>query len=124
MKRICAGTDIIEISRIQGAIDRWGEHFLERIFTDSEVRVYRGQGKSLAARFAGKEAAIKALDASAGLIGWREIEILSEASGKPVIHLYGRAQERARELGLAELEISLSHSREYAVAFVIGMRID
>ncbi len=122
MKRIRAGTDIIEISRIQEAIERWGEHFLDRIFTDSEVRLYRGQGESLAARFAGKEAAIKALDASAGVIGWREIEILSEDSGKPVIHLYGRAQERARELGLAELEISLSHSREYAVAFVIGIR--
>ncbi len=122
MKRIYAGTDIIEISRIGEAIDRWGERFLHRVFTDSEVGLYRLQKESLAARFAGKEATMKALSAPSGQISWRDIEILSEPSGKPVVQLYGSAQARALELGLAELEITLSHSHEYAVAFIIGIR--
>ncbi len=124
MKRTYAGTDIIEIGRIQEAIERWGEHFLRRIFTDSEVGLYRNKVESLAARFAGKEAVMKALNAPLGSISWIDVEILSESSGRPILHLYGRADERAREFGLSELEISLSHSREYALAFVVGVRSD
>jgi holo-[acyl-carrier protein] synthase len=114
------GVDIIEISRIRQAVDRWGEHFLKRIFTDSELNSYRTRPESLAVRFAGKEAAMKALSPTAGTVGWREVEILSEPNGKPAVHLYGKARQRAEDLGLKGLEISLSHSREYAVALVIG----
>ena len=114
------GVDIIEISRIRQAVDRWGEHFLKRIFTDSELNSYRTRPESLAARFAGKEAAMKALSPTACTVGWREVEILSEPNGKPAVHLYGKARQRAEDLGLKGLEISLSHSREYAVALVIG----
>jgi holo-[acyl-carrier protein] synthase len=118
------GIDIIEIRRIREAINRWGEHFLSRIFTDLEISSYRTKPESLAVRFAGKEAAIKALSPAAGEIGWRDIEILSESSGKPVIHLHGNARQLAAGAGLRALEISLSHSREYAVALVIGVRED
>ncbi len=114
------GTDIIEIARIEKAIDRWGERFLHRVYTSAELKLYHKSLSSLAARFAGKEAAIKALSPQDKRIGWREIEILSEPDGKPAVHLHGEAQNQANRLGLDRLDISLSHSREYAIAFVIG----
>ncbi len=114
------GTDIIEIARIREAVNRWGESFLHRVYTDSEVRQCRKRSSSLAARFAGKEAVIKALGTANKGISWREIEIMSQPDGKPVVRLYGRAQHHATSLGLNELAISLSHSKEYAIAFVVG----
>ena len=114
------GIDIIEIARIEKAIARWGENFLKRVYTESELRLYRNKPSSLAVRFAGKEAVIKALSPLGQSIGWREIEILSEPNGKPSVHLYGKAQNQAKGLGLNSLTISLSHSREYAIALVTG----
>jgi holo-[acyl-carrier protein] synthase len=116
----CIGTDIIEIARIEQAIKRWGERFLHRVYTDSELQLYRQKPQSLAARFAGKEAVIKALNPDGKVISWKEIEILSDNSGQPVVRLYGRAQVRAASLGINKLTVSLSHSREYAIAVVIG----
>ncbi len=113
------GVDIVEISRIRKASRRWGDKFLRRVFTDTELELYQNKPQSLAARFAGKEAVIKALGQARGL-GWKQIEILSGTSGKPLVHLRGKAQEQARSLGLRRFAISLSHSREYAVAMVIG----
>jgi holo-[acyl-carrier protein] synthase len=72
------GIDIIEIDRIERAIARWGEQFLHRVYTDSELRLSRKKPSSLAARFAGKEAVIKALGTQTKGIGWRDIEILSD----------------------------------------------
>jgi holo-[acyl-carrier protein] synthase len=114
------GIDIIEISRIKMAISRWGDRFLQRVYTPQELALYRGKVESLAARFAGKEAAIKALSIPGTIIAWRDVEILSESNGKPVVHLYSQALKQARKLGLEGVGISLSHSREYAVAVVIG----
>jgi holo-[acyl-carrier protein] synthase len=122
MKQTQIGIDIIEIRRIEQAISRWGGRFLERVYTGAETELCRGKAESLAVRFAGKEAALKALSGPGTMISWRDIEILSESSGKPVIHLHGQARKRARELGLCGLGISLSHSREYGVALVIGER--
>ena len=113
------GTDIIEIARIKKAVKRWGEGFLHRVYTDSELSLCHMKAPSLAARFAGKEAVIKALGTGSG-ISWREIEILSDSTGKPLVRLHGKAQSLATDLGLAHLAISLSHSREYAIALVIG----
>ena len=114
------GIDIIEIARIEKAVARWGESFLHRIYTDPELRLYRKKLSSLAARFAGKEAVIKALGAKNKGIGWREIEILSDSSGRPLVRLYSKAQNQANDLGLDNLAISLSHSKEYAIALVAG----
>ncbi len=114
------GTDIVEIVRIERAIAHWGDSFLHRVFTDPELRLCRKKLPSLAARFAGKEAIIKALRTKNKGIGWREIEILSDSGGRPLVHLYGKAQKEANDLGLGNLAISLSHSREYAIAFVVG----
>jgi holo-[acyl-carrier protein] synthase len=118
------GIDIIEIDRVKRAISRWGDRFLTRVYTNVELALYRNKIESLAARFAGKEAAIKALSVPGSMFGWREVEILSESSGKPVVHLYGQAQKQAHDLGLSGLAISLSHSKEYAIAMVIGEKED
>lgn len=115
------GTDIIEIARIEKAINRWGERFLHRVYTERELELCRKNLSSLAAHFAGKEAVIKALGPKDRRIGWREIEILSEPGGKPIVNLYGEAQNQAESLGLNSLDISLSHSREYAIAFASGI---
>jgi holo-[acyl-carrier protein] synthase len=117
---ISVGVDIIEIRRIQRAILRWNGRFLNRVYTPTELTLYRGRVPELAARFAGKEAISKAL--GTGLVGmaWREMEVLADGRGKPLVRLHGRAADRAAELGLAEFAISLSHSRDYAVAFVVA----
>ena len=114
------GIDIIEIARIQRIIGRWGERFFRRVYTKAELRLCRKRPWRLAARFTGKEAVMKALGTGAKGISWREIEILAEPSGKPVVQLHGKAQNKAHDLGLAKLAISLSDSKEYAIAFVIG----
>ena len=114
------GVDIIEISRIRKMVKRWGYRFLDRIYTESELRICKGKPERLASRFAGKEAVMKALGTGARGISWREIEIASESSGKPVVNLYGKAQEKAWSLGIEGLAISLSDSKEYSVAFVVG----
>ena len=114
------GIDIIEIVRIQEAAGRWGDRFLHRVYTESELKLCRKKPSRLAGRFAGKEAVMKALGTGVRGISWREIEILAEPSGKPLVHLYGKAQDKADGLGLDKLVISLSDSKEYAIAFVIG----
>jgi len=110
------GIDIIEIPRIERAIQRWGERFLQRVYTPSELELYRHRTASLAARFAAKEAVMKALGRA---VPWREVEVTRGPRGRPQLRLLGQAQARALELGL-ELEVSLSHSRELAVASVVG----
>jgi len=116
----CVGVDIIEIKRIQQAIDRWGQRFFQRIYTKSELVLCKGKAEALAVRFAGKEAVMKALGTGTKGIKWREIEIMAESSGKPLVQLYGKAKDKAIDLGLNNLAISLSHSKEYAIAFVVS----
>ena len=114
------GIDIIEINRIQRAVARQGENFLNRVYTELELKLCRQKPSSLAARFAGKEAVMKAIGTGSRAIGWKDIAILADSSGKPLVYLYGNAREQADGLGLSKLAISLSHSKKYAVAFVIG----
>ena len=115
------GIDIIEIARIKKAVTRWGESFLRRVYTDSELKLYREKPASLAARFACKEAVMKLLGTGRRGIHWREIETLSHPSGKPLLNLYGNAQSKASELEIKEIAVSLSHSKEYAIASVSGI---
>jgi holo-[acyl-carrier protein] synthase len=113
------GVDIIEISRIEKAIARWGDGFLDRVFTAAEKEKYKNRPESLAARFAAKEATIKALGCTE--IIYREIEIVSEPGERPEIKLSGRAGIFAGNLGISNLAVSLSHSLDYAVAVVSGI---
>ena len=123
---LSSGVDIIHIPRIQKALDQHGERFLKRVFTPREIQSCRGHPREFAARFAAKEAVSKALGvgmrimASNG-IGFLEVEVLPDGNGKPHVHLSGRAARRAEELDLREWAISLSHEREYAVAFVVAV---
>ena len=114
------GVDIIEISRVRQVLDRYGRRFLDRIFTPGEIAYCRGRAPNLAARFASKEAVMKALGTGVRGVGWKDIEVVRQESGAPSIVLHGRAQARAQRLGVFEISLSLSHSQEYAVAFVVA----
>jgi holo-[acyl-carrier protein] synthase len=114
------GVDIVEIERVAAVVRRWNEKFLDRVFTEAENRYCRGRIPELAARFAGKEAISKALGTGIRGLAWREMEILPDARGKPLVLLHGGARARAEALGLSHFAISLSHSREYAVAMVVA----
>ena len=115
------GIDIIEIERIHLALERHGERFLQRIFTPDEIRYCSGKAESLAARFAWKEAASKALGSGIGPVGWLEIEIRGGELEAPAVILHGRAEKIAKILGLTIWSVSLSHSDENAVAIVVAM---
>jgi holo-[acyl-carrier protein] synthase len=124
MRQSYIGIDIIEIVRIKKAVARWGKRFLHRIYTEAEIALCEGRAESLAVRFAGKEAVMKALVAPVNAATWKEIEILSGADGEPLVRLYGQARSTAARLGLSGFAISLSHSRNNAIALVIGCRED
>ena len=117
---VSTGVDLIEIVRISRAVARWNGRFLTHVYTDAEIALCRGRVQELAVRFAGKEAISKALGTGLNGVSWREMEILSDSLGKPLVNLYGCAARRAAHLGLQEFAISLSHSRDNAVAVVVA----
>ena len=119
---LVTGIDIIEIHRIRDVVARWGDRFLRRIYTPEELAFCNGKNNRLAARFAAKEAASKALGLGIRGIAWKEIEVVRQRGHPPSLRLHGRAAKRAEFLGIAHLTISISHSREYAVASVVGWR--
>jgi holo-[acyl-carrier protein] synthase len=110
--------DVIEIDRIEHAVHRWGERFLNRVYTAGEIAYCRGRAQSLAGRFAAKEATSKALGVGIRRLSWRDIEILPDQRGKPTVHLHGKAVEVARWQKLEHFEVSITHSRTDAVAVV------
>jgi len=117
---LSVGVDIVEIPRIARALERWGERFLRHVYTPSEIAYSRRRVPELAARFAAKEAISKALGTGMVGISWTEMVVLGDHRGKPEVTLHGRALARARELGLTEWAVSLSHSRDSAVAMVVA----
>jgi len=119
--RLATGVDLIEIQRLQDAIGRHGERFLQRIFTPHECLEANGSPSSLAARFAAKEAVAKALQTGIGLVAWREIEIRTGPYGEPVLLLHGAAASLASELGLSAWSLSLSHTATHAIALVVAL---
>ena len=117
---LVTGVDIIEIARVKDVAERHGERFLNRIYTPGEVAYCRGRAPQLASRFAAKEAVMKALGTGTTGVGWRDIEVVRGRGGPPTIRLHGRALRRAEMMGIDNLAVSLSHSREFAVASVVG----
>lgn len=111
------GVDSIEIERIKEAIERHGDRFLERIYTPGELASCHGRAESLAARFAAKEAAFKVLGMR---VGWRDVEVMRLASGKPRLVLHGRGKLRAEHMGLNQWSVSLTHDRTHAIAMVVA----
>ena len=114
------GIDAIEPARIAALAARWGERFLARIFTPAERALAGNRPNSLAARFAAKEAVAKALGTGLGAVAWREIEVLANERGRPVLVLHGAAADRAARLGLRHWSISLSHLAGLALAVVVA----
>ncbi len=122
---LTTGIDMIEIARVERALARYGERFLERVFTPVEILYCRARPPELAARFAAKEAVAKALGVGMRMMArdgvhWRDVEVIGDRRGKPLVRLSGRAAARADELGLTEWAVSLSHTREHAIAFVVA----
>lgn len=131
------GVDIIEVSRVRRAVERWGERFLRRVYTPGEIADCAGVAgtlryESLAARWAAKEAAAKALGHGlSGLaasderpdtaVGLQEIEVVRDPAGRPELRLHARAAAAASALGVAHFALSLSHTSEYATASVVAV---
>jgi holo-[acyl-carrier protein] synthase len=115
------GVDLIEISRVRDAIERHGERFLARMFTEHEQVECAGRVSSLAARFAAKEATSKALGLGIGDVRWLDIEIRSDENKAPYLILYGKGERVAKEKGLSNWSVSLSHTEEHAMAFVVAV---
>ncbi len=117
------GVDLTEIARIHDSVERFGIRFLRRIYTEGEERYCmrkRNCAESLAARFAAKEAGAKALGTGiAKGVSWLEIEVTHLPGGRPTLLFHGRAAERAAAMGVTAAHLSLSHSREMAIAQVV-----
>ena len=120
---LTVGVDILELWRIEAVVKRWGQRFLDRIYTPQEQAYCRGRIPQLAARFAAKEAVMKALGTGIRGVGWRDIEVTRRRGQPPQITLHDRASARAARMGMTQIAISLSHGREYAVASVV-MSVD
>lgn len=118
-----SGIDLVEIERIQNSVDRFGERFLDRIFTEAEQAYClrkRNAAESLAARFAAKEAGAKALGTGISQgVGWLEIEVVREPGSRPTLAFRGRAAERAARMGVCNIALSLTHSNSTAMASVV-----
>lgn len=114
------GVDLIEVKRIAEAIERHGDRFLDRIFTETEQKECHGRIPSFAARFAAKEAAAKALGCGIGDVSWLEIEVRSDEKKAPYLVLYGEGERLAKQLKLTTWSVSLSHTENQAIAFVVA----
>ena len=127
------GIDLIEIARIAQAVERWGPRFLQRVFTphelaDCHVTTARGAAKEAAAKALG--VGLRGLGAQLSSseqpvahapIGWHEVEIVRAPGGRPLVQLHGDAAALAIHLGITELALSLSHTRDHAIASVVGL---
>jgi holo-[acyl-carrier protein] synthase len=120
---LTVGVDIVELWRIKAVVDRHGQRFLDRIYTPEEQAYCRGRIPQLAARFAAKEAVMKALGTGIRGVGWRDIEVTRKRGGAPQVTLHNRGSARAARMGMTQIAISISHSREYAVVSVV-MSVD
>ena len=120
---VAIGIDLVEVSRIETVFARRGDRFRARVFTQGEISYCERRASKLAsyaARFAAKEAAMKALGTgwSEG-VGWMDVEVVSEQSGAPALQLHRRALERMREIGAKKAHLSLTHSGNLAIAEVL-----
>jgi holo-[acyl-carrier protein] synthase len=115
------GIDLIRVERMREAVDRWGEKFLHRVFTDKEIaRCYNARDPhlSFAVRFAAKEALIKAIGTTAGA-SFKDVEVLNDELGKPYITVTGKIKVFFEIKNIRKAHLSLSHEKEYGVASVV-----
>ncbi len=117
------GIDIAEVPRIAQSIARFGDRFLRRVFTEGEIRYCESKAnraERYAARFAAKEAAMKAIGTGWNHgVAWRDVEVSRMPGGRPTMQFHGKAAEFAAKLGVVRVSLSLTHTKEYAIAQVI-----
>jgi holo-[acyl-carrier protein] synthase len=117
------GIDIAEVPRIEASIARFGDRFIRRIFTVAEIQYCDSKANRIeryAARFAAKEAAMKAIGTGWNHgVTWKDVEVCRQPGGRPTIAFHGKAAEFAAKLGAAHIALSLSHTKDYAIAQVI-----
>jgi holo-[acyl-carrier protein] synthase len=114
------GVDIVENERIAASIARFGDRFLQRVYTEQELLYCNGRIGSLAARWAAKEAVAKAFGTGIGAVGFRDIEVVNGDKLAPKVVLHGPAIDVAARQGITSMALSISHTREHAVAFVVA----
>ena len=119
--KLATGVDLIEIARVETVMSRQGKAWLERIFTLAELEYCGKRAECLAGRWAAKEAVAKALGSGIGDVAWKEIEILGDEQKAPVLNLYGAAENKAKELGLINWSVSISHNQSNAIALVVAI---
>jgi holo-[acyl-carrier protein] synthase len=122
VRSLRSGIDLIEIARLAQVRPEIRERFLARVFTPQELEDARDSNLHLAGRFAAKEAVAKALGSGIGPVSWQEIEIRRGPAGEPVLVLYGKARQMADDLGLTVWSVSISHTKEYALAMAVACR--
>lgn len=115
------GVDLVDVARIERAIERHGERFYSRFFTAAERAHCANQPHRLAARIAAKEAVAKVFGTGIGDVQWVDIEILADERQRPVLHLHGSAQQLATQLGLHQWDVSLSHTHTQAMAMAVAL---
>ena len=123
MRIIGIGVDLVDCNRIQNSIDRFGERFLKRVFTEGEIAYSNSMkfpARHLAARFAAKEALSKAFGTGIGkAMGWRDLDVRKKESGEPYVVLSGGAERMANEREVGRVWVSLSHTDESAMATIV-----
>jgi holo-[acyl-carrier protein] synthase len=120
MFKTFVGTDIVEIADFDHAIKTWKDKFIQRLYTEEEIKSCQKRINTFAAHFAAKEAVIKALGGNIKGFNWKNIEVLSNEDGAPYIKISGTVLKRANDLGIRSFSVSLSHSKNFAIAFVLG----
>ncbi|MCM8811938.1 MAG: holo-ACP synthase [Candidatus Omnitrophica bacterium] len=122
MKVIGTGVDLVEVQRFKKSVEKWGDRFLNRLFTPRELAYAKGRKQflqHLAVRFAAKEAVVKALGAPKGLgLEWKDVEIVHASSGQPKVVLKGTMNRWAR----LDIQLSLTHTKEHAVAMALACK--
>ena len=121
--QLITGVDIVNVGRIDKILLDNRQQFYNKIFTLEEINYIEKKGHkptTVSGLFAAKEAVSKALGTGIGVLGWKDVEILHEPKGRPYINFTERGQNIVDKIGIGELQISISHEKEYAIAFVVG----
>ncbi len=121
MQSVTNGIDLVEIERFSRIDPKIKERFCQRVFTEKEIAAADYRDDRYAGRFAAKEAAAKALGCGIGDINWHDLEILNDPKGKPILHLYGKAEKLAREIGWVSWTVSITHTSTTAAAVITAL---
>lgn len=120
LQQLACGVDLVKIKRFEALDPAIRGRFINRVYTPAEIKLCANRNESLAGRFAAKEAVSKTLGCGIGIMRWQDIEILANEEQQPYILLHGQAVEIADHQGLSLWSVSITHTQEYAMAFVVA----